>query len=109
MDGRVVITSALRTGHQTAGSEVSVFASVDCTLISASGWEMQSIWVEPAEVLATPRQIGVKTDDDGLAIALQSCVPRAVDLWSAKCNAAQANCWKDTAHFKTTADPQDCW
>jgi hypothetical protein len=55
MDGRVVITSALRTGHRAAGGEVSVSSSVDCTLVSAVGWEMESIWVEPAQVLATAR------------------------------------------------------
>ena len=53
MDGRVVITSPLK-GHDQGGA--AVFSSVHgVQLVEATAWAMGSIWVKPADVLATPR------------------------------------------------------
>jgi hypothetical protein len=54
MDGRVVITSPFK--EPKPGRGVELFASADgLQLEEATAWAMDSIWVSPEEVLATPR------------------------------------------------------
>ena len=72
MDGRVAITSPLKP--QT--SSVEAFSSVDGTLASATAWSMNSIWVTPQEVIATPRQ-AMKSDDADDGVVLTRGQPMA--------------------------------
>jgi sucrose-6-phosphate hydrolase SacC (GH32 family) len=56
-DGRVAMTSAVKTAMAKPGSpQVQVFSTADAQIASAEAWPMTSIWVSKEQVLATPRK-----------------------------------------------------
>ena len=84
MDGRVAITSPL----QPQTSSVEAFSSVDGSLASATAWSMNSIWVTPQEVIATPRQ-AMKSDDADDGAVLTRGQPMAMQ-WDQNISISEA-------------------
>merc|ERR1711870_16727 len=59
MDGRVAMTIVTRTSG--GGDDVTFAANATGVSVSATAWEVGSIWVTPEEVKRTPRSDGIVT------------------------------------------------